>query len=360
MNPCATQLIQRVNKTNGARLWIVDENISSETIAQIQPDPQLSAITNRYDIAEQLKLRGINTLLNDFELNQCSPIATVIYQVSKERALVQHCIFSAASLLEANGRLYLVGEKNTGVKTHGKFAEQLCRTKMSMEKHGLCYLVTISKTKNINANDFDDTYPVLRPMQIGDFQFYSKPGVYGWKKIDVGSHLLLAKTKPILQNIATENLSVLDIGCGYGYLTVNFADLPFRKRIATDNNVAAVMAAERNFLERGLSVETVLDDCGRHLTEKVDVILCNPPFHQGFEHDKTLITRFVNASLNLLANNGMAFFVVNEFIPLSKVITQTNGLCELLAHEQGFKVYCVSRNRKDLDALAKVDPKTDE
>ena len=101
---------------------------------------------------------------------------------------------------------------------------------------------------------------------MSTWTLYSKPGVYGWKKIDTGSKLLIDTVKPILRNMNTETLSVLDLGCGYGYLTLCLTDLAFRKYLATDNNAAALIAAQRNFAERELTVDLSLDDCGKHLT----------------------------------------------------------------------------------------------
>ena len=92
----------------------------------------------------------------------------------------------------------------------------------------------------------------------------------------------------------------------------------------------------------------------------MDIIVCNPPFHHGFDHDKALIIHFVRASLALLTNKGIAFFVVNAFIPLPNVVAQESGHCELLAHESGFKVYCISRERKHLDVLDRANRQTGE
>src|SRR5690606_14598650 len=124
------------------------------------------------------------------------------------------------------------------------------------------------------------------------------PGIFGWNKLDRGSVLLAEQAVAVLSGAALPGAStsdvasgepasgglgsVLDLGCGYGYLLLATADLPFSSRTATDNNAAAIIAAEANFDQRELAVTVTLDDCGAHLQEQFDVILCNPPFHHGF------------------------------------------------------------------------------
>src|SRR5690606_21454912 len=151
-------------------------------------------------------------------------------------------------------------------------------------KHGNAYLAEFSACSEALAPTArlpDANYTELRLVEHPQLSFYSKPGVFGWEKIDKGSQLLVSCLPKIMQYMKDVG-SVLDLGCGWGYLMLQTAGSDIPQRVATDNNVAAIDAARRNFAEAGLNVDCVPDDAGRHINQRFDLILCNPPFHQGF------------------------------------------------------------------------------
>lgn len=343
MQACDSLLIQQLSGIQQKTLWIIDENIDIHCIQQIAPNDKLFVISNRFDLHKMLIERGFQASLSDYEFNHYSDFNHVIYRVSKERPLVEHCIYKAMFVLNSRGRLTLIGEKNEGIKTFAKYAQSLWENKATIEKNGTSYLVDISKTES-PANDPEQTaYETEQKLSIDGLIFTTKPGVYGWKKIDQGSKLLVEAIYPELEKLSTQKLSCLDLGCGYGYLTLALGNIAFSNRYATDNNVAATSVAKKNFLDHGLTVESSLDDCAGEFNQSVDIVICNPPFHQGFSHDKNLIQRFIKTSLNLLNHNGVAYFVVNEFIPLERTVAELKAKSTLLAHENGFKVFRVNR-----------------
>ncbi len=333
----------------GATLWIVDENLAPDQLRAIHPRAGLLAITNRFEVGEALRAVGQQVLVNDFDF-AALPVATVariVYRVSKERALVHHCINEGYKLLAPGGSLNLLGHKDDGIKTHGKNGEQLFRNKAQLQKHGIAYCTTLRKfsqlastTANPEWLDSKD-YPRVRPCQVGALQFMSKPGVFGWNKVDHGSELLAREARRVLHGRADLG-SVLDLGCGYGYLLLVTADLPFAKRSATDNNAAAVLAANASFEQQQLSVSVTLDDCGEHLQERFDVILCNPPFHQGFSTSSALAAKFLAQVRKLLKDKGIALLVVNQFIPVERVAAEHFQNIATLCLQDGFKVVQLS------------------
>ncbi|MCV6626215.1 MAG: class I SAM-dependent methyltransferase, partial [Cellvibrionaceae bacterium] len=112
---------------------------------------------------------------------------------------------------------------------------------------------------------------------------------------------------------------------------------------ATDNNAAALASCEHNLqqlkalrpkLETGVSAA----DCADRIEQRFDLIVCNPPFHQGFNVDNSLTDKFLNAAKNHLNQNGQAYFVVNSFIGIEKKAQQIFKRVETLANNKQFKV----------------------
>ncbi len=339
MNPCDQLLIEQLSSSNKDLLWICDENINTQLIKQVNPH-STKTITNRYTIHQQLDLRGFNSCLNDFDFSKIGQFNNIIFRVSKERSLAQHCILQAWQHLAMNGNLTLIGEKNDGLKTHSKFAEKVFNNKAKLQKRGLAYSACLTKTSDCATEDLEKSpYQQLQAIEHNAYSFYSKPGIYGWKKADLGSQLLIAAFKNALSDKVDRNRKVLDLGCGYGFLTLEAAKLGFKHLSATDNNAAAITAAEKNFSEHALAVNLSLDDCAQNITEQFDYILCNPPFHQGFDHDKSLTQLFVNQCAKLLKRSGSAYFVVNEFISLAAGAKESKLNAECLESQKGFKVF---------------------
>lgn len=342
-DPCHSLLLDFLNRQGENTLWLVDENVPGNFVFNIAPNPLLYAVTNRFDIQQSLRNRQIQAELSDFRCDQpTDSFDRVVYRVSKERAQVHHCINKAAQLLKPGGRLILIGQKNDGIKTNAKHAEGLFDGKATSKKHGLCYTAELEKAGPLKTELPSDHYPELRQIEQSGLTFYSKPGIFGWDKVDRGSELLVHTLRNHLGDFKTGG-RLLDLGCGWGYLILATVDLNFSVRVATDNNVTALLAAERNFLAAGLEVETVADDCGSQLDETFHLILCNPAFHRGFSVSDELSKKFIRQTARLLARGGNALFVVNQFIPLEKLAEGQFRRITLLAQEQGFKVFALGQ-----------------
>lgn len=342
---CNNRLVDCLNSSALNTLWIVDETTSSAVQAQVRPCDSLRAITHRFDIYQQLVDNGFEVSLNDYEFETftAAEFQHIVFPVAKERALANHCINWAFRLLALQGKLTLLGEKNQGIKTHFKNAETVFTSTGIIKKHGNCYVAELKKNSAKGGAELDSKhYGDLRRVDIDEFSFLSKPGIFGWDKVDQGSALLVDQLRQLLDGGFKAAGSLLDLGCGYGYLLLMTKDLPFNHRVATDNNAAAVKAALANCRENQLEVDVTLDSAGSQLRETFDLILCNPPFHRGFAVDGDLTTLFLTQCRRLLAPQGTALMVVNQFIPLEKIAMSYFNNIDVLFQEQGFKVVKLS------------------
>jgi len=331
------------NSPAGPLLWIADESLTENELQVVRAHPALYVLTNRCDLGATLSASGLQVTISDFDFSTLpeQQFASIVYRVSKERPLVHHCINESFRHLLADGALHLLGSKDDGIRTHGRNAEQVFGTPEHAKKQGDVYRVTLLRAEDTVEDDVRwldcKDYAQLRPCTVGDMHFISKPGVFGWNKVDRGSALLVEQTHKLITNKKQAG-TVLDLGCGYGYLLLATADIPFSGRWATDNNAAAVQAAAASFARQHLAVTVSLDDCAEHLQERFDLILCNPPFHQGFSTSNALAVKFLTQIRRLLAPNGRALVVVNQFIPLEKAAAETFEKVATVTQEHGFKV----------------------
>lgn len=322
-----------------AQLVFIDEHFALD-----QPIIESAVfLSNRYDVVQRLKQAGLKAYFSDFDpaVLPEQDYQTIYYRISKEKAVVHHLINTACKLLPEGGELMLLGHKKEGIKTYLQKASVLLGSKAKISRQGELYQGQIIK-QQLTGNLLDaQDYPQLRSIgSQNDIEFLSKPGIFGWNKIDAGSALVIEQLPHYLDSAQ----SLLDLGCGYGYLALMACSLkPFERVVATDNNAAAIHACHANFAAQKLSTEVIADDCGQSLIERFDLILCNPAFHRGFSHDQNLTERFLAATQRLLKPAGQALFVVNQFIALERLAAQTQLIAELVMANRSYKVLCLTR-----------------
>lgn len=346
-------LLQELSQISGNVLLVADENwCQADWLSAINATAgKVTLISNRFDIARDAKAAGISSYFNDFDFTDFPPrhFDAMLFRISKERASSHHVINQAAILLKPDGELLLSGEKNEGIKTYVKQACQLFGDKTNTQKNGLSYLASISLHRADGDLLDDKNYPRLRPITVplpmdANRQYVSKPGIFGWNKIDRGSAFLIDHLPEFLSRYDKTPRSLLDLGCGYGYLSCEASRHPFTSITATDNNAAALAATKENLAQLSKSeFQVTAADAGDHLNKLFDSILCNPPFHQGFTVDDDLSIKFLYNSKRLLSPTGQALFVVNSFIPLEYKAKQYFGQVNALANNGTFKLVALSQ-----------------
>ena len=324
MNPPDNTVLEQLLRQAGSNsLWYVAENLAGFVPGAFAGQ----AISNRLDIVRQLQQHHIAARFDDFVLPQ-QRVDRIIWRISKEKAINLHLLHNAPLQLADNGRLHVLGQRQEGIDSLYKYLQQQHASVQRLKhKKGLYELQT-----GPASGTPDNHYHLLQPIDVDGLSLLSKPGVFGWNKVDAGSRLLVDHLP------ALDGQRVLDLGCGYGYLAVMAHRLGAACVDATDNNAAAIIACQANLAAAGSNGQVIAGDCGDALAGPYDLVLCNPPFHQGFAHDTQLTRRFCQAAARLLAPHGRALFVVNQFIGLEKAAAGLFARCEPLAQRHGFRL----------------------
>lgn len=336
--------IRSLHKDSSNQLWIVDENYTAQH--DILPSLPITIICNRFDLADQLKQKFPNTVFSDFDFTkiESGTLDNVFYRISKEKAVTHHVINQAHRCLKTGGQFFVVGYKNEGIKTYLDKAGLLWEKKITPKKNGEIYTAVIRK-QNLSGTLLDTSnYTELR--SIGEYAppILSKPGQFGWNKLDAGSQLLIDTLRTLKQRYSG---SALDLGCGYGFLTLNAVPLPQTQDITewtlTDNNAAALLSATANCTLHNISSRVIAADCAKEINQQFDLILCNPPFHQGFDTENSLTDKFLASAASHLKASGECLFVVNQFIPIERKALPYFSQVKLLKSDGKFKVISLSK-----------------
>lgn len=343
-----TWLLQHIHRHSTSKsLWFSDENVLRQLPDAHNWSQKPALITNRWDIAEQAKQSGFITHFNDFDLSSIADnsLDNIFYRISKEKAVTHHLINQAQRVLQPNGILWISGQKNEGVKTYIEKASVLFGCEKNIQKDGMSYSSQLIKKINPGARLNDEDYPHLREcLMVNGQTLLSKPGQFGWNKIDRGSEFLISELAQLCSSTKQCFEHSLDLGCGYGYLTIASQHLPIKQRTLTDNNAAALATAKANCERLKITADVIAADAGAQLENKFDLILCNPPFHQGFSVDGDLTDKFLHNAATLLIGNGVAYFVVNQFIAVEKKAAPYFKHINIIAQNKSFKVFELRKN----------------
>lgn len=328
---------------SGKGLLIADESFD---LSGVSAKENIRYITNRKDIDNRLQEIGFSGNLSDFELEDApdNHFDFILFRLNKSKVLTNYLLVQANRILKAGGSLILTGNNKEGIKSVIKHAEKMGGlVELELLGKGLRY-ARIEKCAGGEIDLDGEEYRqfVVIEDSAQEIEFVSKPGIYGYKKIDDGS-LFLAETLN-KDKFALEG-KVLDLGCGYGYLAASVGKNPkIESLVATDCNVASVMLCQHNLQELGIEALVTLDDCGSELEDRsFDRIICNPPFHQGFGTSQDLTIKFVQNTKRLLRRKGIAYFVVNRFIAIEQVCYDQYVKCTELAGNPQFKILKLER-----------------
>lgn len=122
-------------------------------------------------------------------------------------------------------------------------------------------------------------------------------------------------------------MSVLDMGCGSGFLTILAARAGARVT-AADINPSAIRLTEMNARTNGVKIQSVLSNLFERIDEKFDVIIFNPPYLpdnddiEGSEmwSKRDVIERFVSRAGSHLKIDGSIFMLVSSVTPAVEVL----------------------------------------
>jgi len=337
MDIALQQLLPHLVATRGNVLWLADEHVDRSMLTSLPQLDHVRALTNRCDVATALRTHGVDTALSDFDFTDLPLFDAILFRVAKEKPLVHHAINCALEHLTANGALWLSGYKNDGIKTYLEKAAARAHGSLQLERHGAALVGTVTKSAPLGDPLDDQQYAQLRQLDFSsDFSANSKPGIFGWQKIDAGSAFLIEHLSTVWPQPPKR---VLDLGCGYGYLSLMAArQWPHAQFVGTDNNIAAVHASAVNFEQATIDATAICSDAGDIIRESFDAIICNPPFHQGFAVDGDLTIRFLRAIKRLLTRRGKALLVVNQFIALEREATPLFGAVNVVARNRSYKL----------------------
>ena len=166
------------------------------------------------------------------------------------------------------------------------------------------------------------------------FAFYSDNGVFSKDAIDYGSKLLL---ESYLKN-AKNNIRVLDVGCGYGFLGIVIGVITKSYVDMIDVNKRAVHLTEKNIKRyKDFKGKAFISDAYENIKEKYNVIITNPPIRVG----KDKVLEILENAFDHMEDDGELYFVIRRdqgALSIKKRLESTQKI-EIINRDKGYFVF---------------------
>ncbi len=163
-----------------------------------------------------------------------------------------------------------------------------------------------------------------------NFIFNSDSGVFSKTEVDYGTYVLLNVVKD--QDIKGK---VLDLGCGYGVVSIVLSKLFDIKAIGVDINPRAVNLSKENAKLNKVDINYFVSDGYSNVEDKFDEILVNPPIRAG----KQVIYKMFNDSYDHLNTNGNLWVVIRKQqganSAVNEIMSKFNN-CQVIEKKKGF------------------------
>ncbi|MGI9276386.1 MAG: methyltransferase [Endozoicomonas sp.] len=261
----------------------------------------------------------------------------ILLFLQKSKPLTDFWLDMAQSVLAPGGCIWLVGENGEGIKSWRKRLKNSFSVVKNLDNARHCSLLEGSgPLLKPGRFQLEDGYSRF-DLEVGQqsLQLFSLPGVFSHGRVDQGTQVLLDTFdhKP--------SGRVLDFGCGAGVISAYLGLESSGSRFTlVDCDALALESARRTMAANSIDLfETIASDGLSEVSGQFDLIVSNPPFHQGIKTHYAVTEQFLEQSADLLVKGGELRIVANSFLRYDPIIVKTFGYCQTLVTRNGFSVY---------------------
>lgn len=256
-----------------------------------------------------------------------------VFYWTKNKQECQFQLFQWLSQAPVGQELLIIGENRAGVRSVEKMLESFGEiAKIDSARRCGLYHFALREAPAFDCKKFWKSY------RLQDLNIFALPAVFSSAELDGGSQLLLST----FDKADRLKGKVLDLGCGAGVIGAHLKQLfPKIKLTMSDIHAMALESSHRTLAENQLEGEVVASDVFSDIAERFDLIVSNPPFHDGIDTAYRAVQDLIAQAKNHLNRGGELRIVANAFLQYPDLLDQAFGSHKLLAKSNKFKVYSV-------------------
>lgn len=267
-------------------------------------------------------LTSLDSLPNDIDV--------VIYKIPKSKSLLSEQLLQIKTTYSEK-LLFVAGDRAKEIhsSTLKVFEKYLGSTTTSLAvKKARLVLCQLD-----NSTQYQSPFPTVWELEptspaTTKFTISNHANVYAREKLDLGARYLLQSLPTV-----SEGVKVIDLGCGNGVLGLTLlAAQPLAKIHFVDESYMAIASAKANIeinLPKDINqCEFSVNDCLTNIDERdVDLVLCNPPFHQQTATTDHIAWQMFNDAFRVLKKGGELRIIGNRQLAYHVKLKRIFGNC---------------------------------
>lgn len=304
-------------------------------------DSYISSQGTRYNI-EQNNLADSHIELLDSLDSLPNDIDIILYKIPKSKSLLTEqliqikksvsdkCIFIAADRAkEIHSATLKVFEKHLGTT----------KTSLAVKKARLVFC-QFDNTQ-VHQSPFPTIWPLTHESTndspARELSISNHANVYAREKLDIGARYFIDNLPKV-----EANSKVIDLGCGNGVIGLTvLANQPEAHVQFIDESTMAIASTKQNIM---INMPELIDQCEFILNDSltdieggsVDLILCNPPFHQNTATTDHIAWQMFKDSHRVLKKGGELRIVGNQKLAYHIKLQRLFGNEKLIASNDKF------------------------
>ncbi|WP_133467954.1 methyltransferase [Paraglaciecola marina] len=317
---------------NSNPIWVSDSYVAKQACV-------LNLAKNELDVSQITFTDSVKQISSTVDL--------VLLKIPKTNALLEQQLIDLQPSVTASTKIIAAGKANLIPKSMlGLFEKYLGPTTTSLAKKK-SRLVFCQPTAD---KSHTSPYPTTWYTDSPKFKINNLANVFARQQLDIGARFILEHFKKLP---SFDNKTIVDLGCGNGVLGLHILNSSSPdKVIFVDESYMAVASAKHN-IETNLPdklhlCEFRIDNCLENFRQtiehaQVDLVLCNPPFHQQNTITDHIAWQMFTDAKGVLRKGGQLCVVGNRHLDYPKKLKRLFGNTNAVATGKKFSILAATK-----------------
>ncbi len=330
--PATKLLYQSAIEKPFSRILVINTHADDLLIALSEKSEQLDLHQHFKPEHAALKKIGLNAVTGLSGLENAYDCILLLPSKNKQQTLG----WIAEGMLRLNdgGAMIIACANGHGAKSYETALKTLAGNVVSRSK-SKCRIFSATKTSTLSSDQLTEWLDTAKPKKVLSHNLIAQPGLFSWDHADIGSQLLIDH---LPNNFSGTGL---DLCCGYGLLSEHL--------LRTSPNISKLHMLEADRLALDCATQNTspwqqkiqlhwLDATHDALPQKLNWIVCNPPFHTAQQRDVELGKTIVQRACQSLKRGGLLYLVANRKLAYERLMQAELHQCQTVIEANGFKV----------------------
>ncbi|MCK5831249.1 MAG: methyltransferase [Methylococcales bacterium] len=268
-------------------------------------------------------------------------VDVVLIKVPKTLALLEDQLLRLQPLLTPKTTVIAAGMVKAMPASVWKIMEQyLGTTKPSLAKRKARLIFTTLEKKQ---EQFTNPYPFYYQLDNTNYLIANHANVFSRESLDIGTRFLLDH---LPKN--TEAKDIVDLGCGNGIVGLLLArDNHLAHLHFVDESYMAIASAKENFNHAFAATKQakfyLTDGLTAFKADSMDLIICNPPFHQQNTVGNQIALTMFQQSRRVLKKGKELMVIGNRHLDYHIDLKRIFRSCDVIASNKKFVIWKVKK-----------------